>query len=44
MQVSNVILAQVSNCMASGAIGDQGETIEVHFQPDYVNHEHDKCI
>ena len=31
MQVSDVILTQVSKCMASGAIGDPVEPIEVLF-------------
>jgi len=44
MQVSDDILTQVSKCMAFGAVGDPGETIEVLFQPVYVNHEHDKCL
>ena len=42
--ISDVILTQVSKCMMSGAIGDPGETIEVPFQPVYVNHEHEKCL
>jgi len=45
IQVSDVILTQVSKCMVSGAIGDPGETMEDFiFSLFYVNHEHDKCL
>jgi len=44
MQASDVILTQVSKCMAPSTIVDPGETIEAPFSPSLfnVNHEHEE--